>query len=200
MIEHIKKSLENANLEKSKLNNKTFEVPGFTSPKIRHLLNNLGNYPNLNYLEIGVHKGATFVASNFENNLNSSIAVDNWSEFAQDGLSKQEFVKFTNELLNKDKFTFYEKNCFELTENEIKNKINFYLYDGAHDIESHYKSLQYFYKFLDDEFIFIVDDWNWEDPRKGTFQAIKDLNLKTIYLTELDVGWHNGLLLSLLKK
>jgi hypothetical protein len=61
------------------------------------LLNNLGEMSEAHYLEVGVHKGATFVATNFKNNLLSSIAVDNWSEFAQDGETKKEFIKNTKQ-------------------------------------------------------------------------------------------------------
>lgn len=196
--------IENAILmgqqEKSKLTHKTFDAPGFTSPKIRHLLNNLGQIPGNHYLEIGVHKGATFIATNFENELESSFAIDNWSEFAQDGDTKKEFLYHTGKLLNPSKFKFYEQDCFSLKKEQFPNLINFYLYDGCHSYESQYKSLEYFYPFLDDVFIFLVDDWNWPDPQKGTRQAIKDLKLNILYEKELNEGWWNGLFVSLLKK
>lgn len=197
---HIEKSIANAMIEKSKLNPETFEVPGFTSPKIRHLLNNLGEFPDLKYLEVGVHKGATFVASNYKNKMKSSTAVDNWSEFCQDGESKREFIKYTEKLLIPQSYNFIEKDCFELKQIDIPNKINFYLYDGCHTYEAQYKSLSYFYEFLDDTFIFLVDDWNWADSQNATRKAIEDLGLKTIFKQELNEGWWNGLLVSLLKK
>jgi hypothetical protein len=200
IIKFIEEAIEKAEKEQSKLTKEAFEAPGFTSPKIRHLLNNLGEMSEAHYLEVGVHKGATFVATNFKNNLLSSIAVDNWSEFAQDGETKKEFIKNTNNLLLPNTYEFYEKDCFSLTKEEIKNPVNFFLYDGCHSYESQFKALTYFYPFLDDTFLFLVDDWNWPDPQRGTRQAIQDLKLKTLFEKELDQGWWNGLFVSLLKK
>ena len=200
LIEFLKKSIELGNQEKSKLHPKTFNVPGFTSPKIRHFLNNLGELPNLHYLEVGVHKGATFVAANYENKPLSSVAIDNWCEFPEEGYSKQEFLRYTKELLVPNSFKIYEQDCFTITKEQLQSPINCYLYDGCHSYESQMKSLTYFYPLLDDTFIFLVDDWNWDDPKRGTRQAIADLNLNILYERELGEGWWNGFFVSLLKK
>ena len=68
---------------------------------------------------------------------------------------------------------------------------------------------------LDDIFVLIVDDWNLEEVRKGTFRAFKDLNLNIISKIEIKttqnnslpkifVGqysdWHNGYFLAVCKK
>lgn len=200
IVKFIQESIKKAELGQSKLTNKAFEAPGFTSPKVRHLLNNLGELPETHYLEIGVHKGATFVATNFRNELLSSVAVDNWSEFAESGEAKNEFLKYTSNLLRPDSYKILEKDCFTLTNDDLPNKINFYLYDGCHSYEAQMKALTYFYPLLDDTFIFLVDDWNWPDPKTGTRQAMHDLNLKVLFEQELDEGWWNGLYVSLLKK
>lgn len=199
-IKFIEDAIKKAEKEESKLTPETFEAPGFTSPKIRHLLNNLGEMPESHYLEVGVHKGATFVASNFKNNFLSSVAVDNWSEFAQDGETKKEFIKYTEKLLVPNAYKFYEQDCFSLTKNELPNPINFFLYDGCHSYESQMKALTYFYPLLDETFMFLVDDWNWTDPQKGTRQAIKELDLKILFEKELTDGYWNGLFVSLIKK
>ncbi len=77
----------------SKLDRAAFRARGFTSPKVRHLLNNLGSLEGLDYLEVGVHRGATFVATNYKNALASATAIDNWSEFAESGTVKDEFLR-----------------------------------------------------------------------------------------------------------
>lgn len=200
LVSLIESAIQQGEVEKSRLESGAFDVPGFTSNKIRHLLNNLGAIPGSHYLEIGVHKGGTFVAANNQNNLLSSIAVDNWSEFAQEGEARREFLAHTNRMLKPNSFKFYEQDCFTLTKEHIANPVNFYLYDGCHSFESQYKSLTYFYPMLDDVFLFLVDDWNWEDPQKGTRKAISDLNLKVLFEKELHNGWWNGLFVSLLKK
>lgn len=196
----IEQCIINGEKQRSKLTKEAFDAPGFTSNKIRHLLNNLGEIPGNHYLEVGVHKGATFVATNYKNKLESSYAIDNWSEFAQDGDSKKEFLKYTSKLLVENTYSFYEQDCFTLTKENLPNPVNFFLYDGCHSYEAHYESLKYFYPLLDDVFIFLVDDWNWSAPQTGTQAAIDDLNLKILFEKELDEGWWNGLYVSLLQK
>jgi hypothetical protein len=64
---------------------------------------------------------------------------------------------------------------------------------------------------LEDEFILIVDDWNWEQVRLATNNSIKDLNLTTLWSKEIRLndnnetthdkdGWWNGIAVFLLKK
>lgn len=198
MIDLIKESIRKAELEESKLDSVCFTAPGFTSPKIRHLLNNVCSYEFGHYLEIGVHKGATFVAANYGNNLLSSIAVDNWSEFAECGEAKKEFYKHSGRLLNS--YKVYEQDCFTIGSSELLNPVNIYLYDGCHSEESHVRSLTHFYPYLAEEFIFMVDDWNWPYPKSGTRNAISELGLKVKYERELDDGWWNGFYICLLSK
>jgi len=94
-------------------------------------------------------------------------------------------------------------------------KFNIYLYDGNHSYESQYKALTYYYDFLEDIFILIIDDWNWTSTvEKGTRNAIKDLNLTILYekeikltndgsTTPLDIAkntWWNGIYIAVLCK
>jgi hypothetical protein len=45
---------------------------------------------------------------------------------------------------------------------------------------------------MDDTFILLVDDWNWEDVRQGTFDAIRDLNLKIEWKKEIRLTQDNS--------
>ena len=67
---------------------------------------------------------------------------------------------------------------------ELPYKYNVYLYDGDHSIEAHEKALTHYINAMDDTFIFMVDDWMFEGVRKGTYDAIKKLNLKIEYYEE----------------
>jgi hypothetical protein len=203
-------AISKAELQMSNINKSTLNVPGFSSPKIKHLLNNLVNNET-NYLEIGVFKGSTFVAALSNNTPNSAYAIDNWSEFNDYGNIKEEFLENTKNS-NLPSFKFTESDCFKFDLSIIDNKINMFFFDGEHTYESHYNALKYYLPVLDDTFIFIVDDFdpydnNWAAVEKGTRDSIKDLNLTTIYENHIHSSgrndsqtWWNGLYVSILAK
>jgi len=205
-INHICKSLMNAELGNSKLSKEILGYKGQSSYKIRHYLNNLMEFPDINYLEIGVLYGSTFISSLYKNNLNSAYAID--IDFTK------EFDAITTKL--DLKFTRFHQDCFTLDLSKIKHKINVYLYDGGHTFEFQKAALEYFYPVLDDTFIFLCDDWYMDDMHdhndpyrfveQGTRAAIKDMNLKTIFEDERygyannPYTWWNGYYTALLKK
>jgi hypothetical protein len=197
---HAALSIERAERHLSKLDRAAFQARGFTSPKVRHLLNNLGGFPGLHYLEIGVHRGATFVAANYRNRLASATAIDNWSEFAEDGEVKDDFLRHTSALLKAGSYRFLEQDCFTVGEAQLPAPVNFYLYDGEHSHESQRQALTHYYPMLDDTFLFVVDDYTWESARTGTQEAIAELDLTVRFEQELVDGWWNGLYVSVLQK
>jgi hypothetical protein len=209
--EHIEASLLKAFQHQSKLNQEELDYPGFSSPKVRHLLNNIMSGENINYLEIGVFKGSTFISSLYQNNVVSAYALDNWAEFKDYGTPKKDFEDACNKFELKN-YQFFEADCYKFDLSNIKNKINVYFFDGEHTFDAHYNALKYYYDILDDEFIFIVDDFDpydavWANVEKGTRQSIKDLNFKVIYENHLkstgrnDVSsWWNGVFLSIMQK
>ena len=90
---HLLKSIINAARGHSKLSNKALRLPGMSSKRNRHLLNNIVDMPDVNYLEIGVHKGSTFISALYQNDINYAYAIDNWSEF---GNVEKTFLKNCN--------------------------------------------------------------------------------------------------------
>ena len=44
-----------------------------------------------------------------------------------------------------------------------------------HTEKSHFQALNHYLPCLDDEFIYLVDDWNWQRVKDGTNQAIKEI-------------------------
>ena len=167
-----------------------------TSFKIRHFLNNLLGMDGARYLEVGVWKGATFVSALYNNNLEYAMAVD---DFSIGG--KADFLANTAGM----DYTLFEGDAFEAE----PKPINIYLYDASKKVKDVYESLDYYYDYLTDEFIYIVDDYNHPDARKGTDLAIKDLGLKVIYSRWLGEGeyrevnpgeWWLGLYVAVLKK
>jgi hypothetical protein len=206
-IIHINKSIENAEQNLSKLTPDSLAVDGQTGLKIRHFLNNVVNFENANYLEIGINRGATLISSLFGNKPNSSYAIEICETYVDEILSLKPRFNIQFNLLNKD--------CFDLDLSKINNKINVYLYDGDHSYESHYKALEYYYSILDDEFIFLLDDWvspldiyypDWKQVLEATHDVIKHLNLKILFqtskqrITPKKNNWWQGFWITLLKK
>jgi hypothetical protein len=200
LIRHVEASIARAERGESKLDRAAFRPRGFTSAKVRHLLNNLGSLEGLDYLEVGVHRGATFLATNYGNELRSAVAVDNWSEFDEDGGAKAEFLEHCATLLRPGTYTVLEQDCFTVRPDQLAAPVNFYLYDGEHGVGSQRQALIHFHAMLDGACIFVVDDYSWAAARIGTQQAIVELELKVRYARELIDGWWNGLYVSVLEK
>ena len=198
----ILKSIENALKETSKLNADVLAIEGMSSRFNRHLLNNLGSgFEKFNYLEIGVHKGSTYVSSLYKNNVNEAWAIDDWSQFEDQTpyfLGNCERFGVPTNFINAD--------CFTVDRRKIKD-INFYLYDGDHWHNKTAQGLIYFYESLSDEFLYVVDDFDWEGVQLGTKWGIAECNLKIEYENYLRSnignnadGWWNGLGIYILKK
>lgn len=182
IIEHIDKSIEDANNNNSKLNSEILKLDGFSGIKTRHLYNNLCNIDDINYLEIGTYLGSTLISSSFENNI-YSIGIDNWSEFQ--GPKNQCLTNIKKHIPN-HKYSLIEKDCFEISHDDLQNKpIHIYLYDGNHEYASHIKAITYLERFLADICIIIVDDFrgdnNWSGVVAGTREGLKRSSLKVLY-------------------
>ncbi len=211
-VEHLEKSFKNAEAEISKITDEILEMYGMTGHKTRHLYNNLLDYPDSRYLEIGTWAGSS-VCSAMYNNTSEVVCIDNWSEFG--GLDvKDIFFEYFNELKGSNNASFIEGDCFKIDVDRFVNKFNIYLYDGGHSYEDHYKALMYYLPCLDDLFIFIIDDWNWEKVRAGTNDAIANSGLEVLWKKEIILtsndehtpmdeakkNWWNGIAVYLLKK
>ena len=162
------------------------------------------------YLEIGTWKGSS-VCSAMCNNKATVVCIDNWSEF---GGPKQEFLENFEKFKGENNARFIESDCFAVDITTLP-KFNVYMFDGNHEEESHYKALVHFYDCMDDEFIFIVDDWNWKKVRDGARESFRKLNLEILYETEIrttfddthppwgsnqQLAWHNGIFVAVIRK
>ncbi len=206
LIDHVKKSIELADQQSSNLIPEILCIEGMSSSRVRHLLNNLCTLINGSYLEIGTWKGSTFVSALFDNTntLKKAIAIDNWSEF---GDVKNDFLAATQKFLPAESFTFYESNAFSIDLNLLTNPVNIYFYDGNHSTDSQYKAFSYFNSIFADTFIAVIDDWNWESVKKGTYNAFRDLGYTILFEQSLPgkvasdkENWWNGLYVAVIKK
>jgi len=202
IISKVNKAIAAAIEGESKLTSDILSMDGMSSTRNRHLLNNLAD--NSNYLEIGVWHGSTFISAIYKNNVNA-YAIDNWSEFA-DGCGSDVFLN-NCKAFGLSNFAFIEGDAFSIDLGLINHKINVYFYDGNHSWQSTAKALTYFYPVLEDEFIFIVDDFGWAGVPNGVLHGIKECNFKIIDLWDLELingsdkdEWWNGLGIFILKK
>lgn len=200
LVKHVSDSVADS----SQLPPQVMAVHGFTGEKIRTLLNRLGRHP-FNYLEIGVHLGATFIAANYGNAMNAT-AVDDWSGVGTDLTGIREgFKENVMTLLPGQQITLLERDCFSVE--SLPQPIDFYFYDGNHSEQSQCRALTHFYSMLADEFVFCVDDWDWPTTKAGTYRAIADLKLDILASWDFEGGkesdpanWWNGFFVAVLKK
>lgn len=206
LVQHVMSSIEKAESFSSGLDESVLKMPGYSSPKVRHFMNNLCSIQNIKYLEIGVWQGSTFVSALYNNqkNIVKAFAIDNWSEL---GGPRIEFLTHIDCFLPKFPVIFYEKDCFSIDLACINEKINVYFYDGDHSEESQKLAFTYFNDIFEDVFIVVVDDYNYSWAQEATQEAIKELNytvhfdkyLPSSHNSDKD-SWWNGLYVAVLSK
>jgi hypothetical protein len=217
---HLQKSIENAENGKSKLINELYNIDGMTGKITKRFYNNLLELDDARYLEIGCYKGSSTCSSLYKNKA-TIVCIDNWHDFMlnelHNGISStspiNEFLTNIQKYKGENNLVFYNEDCFKIDINKL-GKFNIYLYDGDHSYASQYTALKYYIDTMDDIFIFVVDDWNDEPVRNGTFDAIRDLKLQNIWShtirltfdnrhTAPDIAhetWWNGCYICILKK
>lgn len=205
-INHLENSFSLAEKRVSKINDEIINMEGMSGEKTRHLYNNLLNIEDARYLEIGTWKGSSVCSAMYGNSANV-LCIDNWSEF---GGPKDIFLSNYEKYKGANISNYIEEDCFKINLNQL-NKYNIYMYDGEHSYDSHFKALTYYYDVLDDIFIYIVDDWNWEPVRNATNNSIEQLNLTILWEKQIKLNndnltthekstWWNGVAVFLLKK
>ncbi|HEY8617299.1 class I SAM-dependent methyltransferase [Phenylobacterium sp.] len=211
LVDAVAKAFDEAREEKGKLVDYVLDIQGMSGRKFRYFLNNvIGYVSNPRYLEIGSWAGSTFCSAIFGNTLKAT-AIDNWSLFG--GPVQHFFMNLANcGGLNARTSVLFED--FRKVDYKALGKFNVYLFDGPHEYQDQYDALTYAWESLTDEFVFIVDDWNWEAVRNGTMDAIRDLGLEVMHQIEVrttldnshpavggkESDWHNGYFISVLRK
>jgi hypothetical protein len=201
---HVEVALDNAEKGISKITDELINMQGYTGTKTRHFYNNLLNTEDARYLEIGTWKGSSVCSAMCGNNA-TVVCIDNWSEFNG---PKSEFLVNFNKYKGDNHASFIEQDCYKVDVSKLPS-FNMYMYDGNHEEHSHYMALSHYINCMDDMFIYVVDDWNWEKVRRGTLNSIKALNLDVLYTKEIFTEdpvhgvketWWNGVYIAILKK
>lgn len=184
---------------------------GFLGRKLHNNLSNIFD-GELKYLEIGTQRGLSFCTALSNVNYKYACVIDNWCE----GDHREKFKTNTNKYLYGKAFDVYDQDCWTIDLNkQLKEKINFYFYDGWHSVEAHEKAFTYYNDILENVFLCMIDDWNCPNVRKGTFDAFNKLNYQVLtskslftenYNNIISPGagnsqtWWNGLYVALISK
>ena len=212
-VDFVKKCIENADSLISKLPIEVSQYPGLSSQRVRHLINNLCSFGDAKYLNIGLYSGSSYFSAIFNNSLKAT-GIDFWRNGLASKVDEINFFKNLGEILSKEtetldrEFNIINQDCFMV---KLKDKYNVYFYDADHSYEGTYKSLAYFDKYLEDRFIFLMDDFDYPMIKESTNNSIADMGYKVEYRWEGigDFGnwdvltnnvWWNGLLVCLLEK
>lgn len=206
LITHVKKSIENATAETSKLTQEILALEGMSSVKVRHLLNNICSLPKAHYLEIGVWKGSTFVSALYNNTeIASAVAIDNWSDF---GAPRTTLFGNVTKFLSLAPIDIYELDAFKLNKKEaLPSPVDIYFYDGSTSFESAKKAFTYYNDSFADTFIAIVDDYNQAGVSFGVEEALRELSYDILFEAILPANyngdrdnWWNGVYVAVIKK
>lgn len=200
----IKTAIVNSVQELSKLPQTVLDMEGMSSNKVRCLLSNLASDAN-GYLEVGCWKGSTFVSAAYKNHKCSPlIAIDNFSEF---GGPKSECMFNFGTFLSDVNHKFIEMDFLDITDEVGEKSIELFFYDGCHDEESQYKAIIHMDKYMRDEYVLVVDDWNHMPTQDGTNRAISNMNyfiteqyiLPAKYNGDKDLYW-NGIYIARIQR
>lgn len=188
----------------SQLNEPVFDVQGFSGRKFRMFLNNLfATIHDPRYLEIGVFNGGSFIPAIYRNKMKAT-ALDNWS---WEGTSIDRFKGYLAEFKDRADVTILNQD-FKTVDFSALGKFNVLFYDGDHAYESQLAGVKNPSVAMDDNFILIVDDWNWSWVRKGTFEGLREAGCRIDFTLEIRTSlesnelpsfhgqrsdWHNGM-------
>lgn len=212
LADTVKLSLAAALEGRGKLDDSVLSIEGMSGIKYRYFINNLiGALDNPRYLEVGAWSGSTLCAAIFGNKVDATV-IDNWSEFG--GPISTFFGNVSRCCSPTTRLTIITEDFRKALQQKIPGLFNVYLFDGPHEYQDQYDGLSLALPFLTDEFVFIVDDWNWEAVRNGTRDAISACGLQvktTIEIRTTDDNshptvagrnsdWHNGYCISVLGK
>lgn len=191
MKERIDKAIEKAYAKQSKLSDQILNMEGYSGKLFRHFLNVLCDDESTRYFEVGSWLGSTVISASY-NNPGRYTANDNFSQFGGT-LSKLEENR--NNLGGR--FDIINKDNRLVTYDDLPTELNIYFYDGAHGYDDHKNAVTQYLHSLSDTFILLVDDWNGDNARNGTFDGIKEAGLTIVYERHQEAiedkeGWWNG--------
>jgi hypothetical protein len=207
----VREAFDDALIRRGKLPAGVLDINGMSGRKYRFFINNLiERVENPRYLEVGSWAGSTLCAAVAGNRVRAT-AVDDWSQF---GGPAAEFFANVSQFCGKEARISVLTSDFRQASVDRLGPFNVYLFDGPHSYQDQYDGLAWAIDSLDEEFVFIVDDWNWARVRNGTVAAMADLRLTPVWQAQVrttldeshgrpagkESDWHNGYFIAVLRK
>jgi hypothetical protein len=171
----------------SKLTEVVLAIESQTGPMTRHLLNNLiASFATpVVYLEIGLRYGGSFISALYENQVKQAYGIDlpvieNVVGIRETMLANlNRFITPASPAWNR--ITLHFEGCWTFEPHRLRTPVNIYLFDGPHTEEDHRMALVHYAQCLDRNFIYLVDDWNWDATRNGTEKGLKETGFEVVH-------------------
>ena len=151
----------------------------------------------LSFVNVGVWHGFSFLASLLDNGSKKCIGVDNFSQF---GGPEAEF-RARYEALKGPAHEFHSMDYKEYFEKVHQGKLGVYFYDGEHSYENQLMGLEVAQPYFAPGCIILVDDTNWQDPRRATLDFMSahrgeyELLFDVKTADTRHITWWNGLMI-----
>ena len=126
--------------------------------------------PDTAYVNIGIWHGYTLLAGMLGNQKKTIVGVDNFSEFG----GPKDHARNIFEQFKGENHFFYDLDYRDYFSNFHEGEIGFYFYDGEHSYENQIEGLRVAEKFFAPGAVIMVDDTNWEGPRRATLDFISE--------------------------
>lgn len=140
--------------------------------------------PDSSFVNVGVWHGFTLLAGLAGNSEKTCIGVDNFSEF---GGPRDGFLEEFNKRKSSNHH-FYDMDYRKYFSGRHSGKIGVYLYDGEHSYENQLEGLRIAEPFFSEDCRVLVDDTNWEEPRRATLDFIAGSRYKYQILLDQSTG------------
>ena len=169
----------------------TFAVAAIISRTVREIAQDTA------YVNVGIWHGYSLFAGMLGNEKKKVVGVDNFSQFG----GPRDYAMNIFEKIKGDNHYFYDLDYGRYFSNVHEGKIGFYFYDGDHSYENQIEGLRVAEKFFAQDSIIMVDDTNWEDPRRATLDFISESSNDYKIILDCGTAWNghptfwNGIIL-----
>jgi hypothetical protein len=208
----VRSALHDALTDKTRLTESLLRMPGMSGRRYRIFINALigALVPDARYLEVGIWQGST-LCSAITGHPAKAIAIDNWSEF---GGPRDAFQQHLQQFVGDTTAVRIIDDDFRRVDFSSLEKSNVFLFDGPHQEVDQFDGIVRAQPALDRHHVLIVDDWNLEWVRAGTFRAFGALPIEVKYLLEIRTtldnthpehhsaasDWHDGYMVAVIEK